>query len=215
MPVKQEMPADESSVPTVPSGQKPLKKTKVKITDFSFANKLEDCRLVRELLRDGGRLIRWESQEKANVISLSALGLNSKVMCMLADHHCSSTSSVKPPSIAFLKAQVGIGLANTKEKQSIRYKKSLKADMSIFYTIYNVYDILLIIWCPFLSACFPWQIWKLRTLLAVPLQPVAIHHDAWNMKKLFPCPFVVLVRIHAATLSRVPIAEFLCHSYTQ
>ena len=140
MPVKQEMPADESSVPTVPSGQKPLKKTKVKITDFSFANKLEDCRLVRELLRDGGRLIRWESQEKANVISLSALGLNSKVMCMLADHHCSSTSSVKPPSIAFLKAQVGIGLANTKEKQSIRYKKSLKADINILlYIMYMTY----------------------------------------------------------------------------
>ena len=114
MPVKQEMPAHESSSPPVPSGQKPLKKTKLKVTDFTFAMKLEDCRLVRELLRDGGRLVRWESQEKANVISLNALGLNSKVMSMLADHHCSSTSTVKPPSIAFLKAQVGIGLAKTK-----------------------------------------------------------------------------------------------------
>ena len=122
MPVKQEMPANESSVQTVPSGQKPLKKTKVKITDFSFATKLEDCRLVRELLRDGGRLIRWESEEKKNVITLSALGLNSKVMCMLADHHCSSTGSVRPPSIAFLKAQVGISVGQHEEKQTIRYK---------------------------------------------------------------------------------------------
>ena len=32
---------------------------------------------------------------------------------------------------------------------------------------------------------FPWQVWKLRNLLALPQDPVAIHHDSWSIKKLF------------------------------
>ena len=38
--------------------------------------------------------------------------------------------------------------------------------------------------CPS-SNIFPWQVWKLRNLLALPQGPVAIHHDSWSIKKLF------------------------------
>lgn len=76
-----------------------------KITDFRLAEKLEDCRFVRDLLRHTGRLIQWANEDVVNVITLEALGLNYRLMVMVADFHCSQTNVVKPPGINFLKAQ--------------------------------------------------------------------------------------------------------------
>ena len=76
-----------------------------KITDFRLAQKLEDCRFVRDLLRHTGRLIQWANEDVVNVITLEALGLNYRLMVMVADFHCSQTNVVKPPGINFLKAQ--------------------------------------------------------------------------------------------------------------
>ena len=79
-----------------------------KIVDFRLAHKMEDTRVIRDLLRNNGKLIQWQSEELTNVITLEALGLNSKVMSVVADFHCSETSVVKPPGINFLKAQARI-----------------------------------------------------------------------------------------------------------
>lgn len=79
-----------------------------KVADFTLAKSMEDSRLVRDVMREHGRLIRWVSEEKKNVISLECLGLNSGVMCLVAAHHCSVTTVVKPPSIDFLKAQATV-----------------------------------------------------------------------------------------------------------
>ena len=76
-----------------------------KITDFRLAEKLEDCPFVRDLLRHTGRLIQWANEDVVNVITLEALGLNYRLMVMVADFHCSQTNVVKPPGINFLKAQ--------------------------------------------------------------------------------------------------------------
>ena len=89
-----------------------------KIGDFTLANRLEDSRLIRELLRDHGRLVRWPSKETVNVFNLSVLGLNSRLMCMIADYHCQQTKKIQPPTIDFLKAQDGGG-----ERVHINQKK--------------------------------------------------------------------------------------------
>ncbi len=79
-----------------------------KIVDFRLAHKMEDTLVIRDLLRHKDRLIQWQNEDLTNVITLEALGLNSKVMTVLADFHCSETSVVKPPAISFLKAQARI-----------------------------------------------------------------------------------------------------------
>ena len=79
-----------------------------KITDFRLAEQLEDSRFVRDLLRQTGRLIQWANEDVANVITLEALGLNYRLMVILANFHCAQSNVVKPPAINFLKAQVRI-----------------------------------------------------------------------------------------------------------
>jgi hypothetical protein len=79
---------------------------RAKIVDFSLAEKWEDSRLVRELLRNQGRLVRWVSEKLINVINLETLGVNSTMMTLVAEHHCAQTKVVKAPAIDFLKAQV-------------------------------------------------------------------------------------------------------------
>lgn len=74
--------------------------------DFGLAQKWEDTRLVRELMRENGRLVRWLSESQVNVINLETLGLNSTLMCTVADYHCRRSSVVKAPGIDFLKSQV-------------------------------------------------------------------------------------------------------------
>lgn len=34
------------------------------------------------------------------------------------------------------------------------------------------------------------KVWKLRSMLSMPVNPVAIHHDSWAVKKFFPMLFV-------------------------
>jgi len=85
---------------------KPSAPKRAKITDFGLANKWEDSRLIRDVLRENGALIKWLSEKQVNIINLETLGLNSTVMCMVADYHCSRTTTVRAPGIDFLKAQV-------------------------------------------------------------------------------------------------------------
>ena len=97
-----------SSVASPVANQQPAKTKRAKITDFGLAQKLEESKLVREVMRSGTHeLIQWPTKETINVISLNALGLNSEVMCIVADYHCSRLNVIKPPNINFLKAQVG------------------------------------------------------------------------------------------------------------
>ena len=81
------------------------KRSKGKVVNFELAHQFEDSRLIRELIREDGRLIRWLSDKHVNIISLETLGLNSTLMTMVADYHCSGTKVIKAPSIDFLKAQ--------------------------------------------------------------------------------------------------------------
>lgn len=85
---------------------KPTPAKRAKICDFGLANQWEDCKHIRELIRDNGALIKWLSDKQINIINLETLGINSTVMCMVADYHCSRTTTVKAPGIDFLKAQV-------------------------------------------------------------------------------------------------------------
>ena len=107
-PVKVEMPgaAVVITIPTPQSSLKPASAKRRKITDFRLASALEDNRAIRELLRSGGRLIKWQNEDLVNVITLDALGLNSTVMCIVAEVHCSQTQVVKPLAINYVKAQV-------------------------------------------------------------------------------------------------------------
>ncbi len=99
-------PASSVATPTVK--EQPAKRKRGKITDFGLASKLEESKLVREIMRSGlQKLIQWPTKETENVISLAALGLNSEVMCIVADYHCSRLDVIRPPNIDFLKAQVG------------------------------------------------------------------------------------------------------------
>ena len=79
---------------------------RARIVDFSLAAKWEDSRLVRELVRNQGRLVCWVSDKLANIINLETLGVNSTVMTLVAEHHCAQTKVVKASAIDFLKAQV-------------------------------------------------------------------------------------------------------------
>ena len=87
-----------------PTKPEPVSK-KRKVIDFRLATKMEDSRCCRDLLRQHGRIIVWQSKDQVNVMSLDALALNHKVMCIVADHHCAETKVVKPPAVNFLKAQ--------------------------------------------------------------------------------------------------------------
>lgn len=66
---------------------------KPKKYDNKLAETLEDSRAVRNLLRGPGKLIVWPSPEKVNVLTLEVLGLNSTVMCIVANYHCSTMST--------------------------------------------------------------------------------------------------------------------------
>lgn len=101
--VKKESVDNKSSQPTKPE---PVSK-KRKVIDFRLASKMEDSRHVRDLLKNNGRVIVWQSPDHVNVMSLDALAMNHQVMCLLADHHCAESKVVKPPAVDFLKAQVG------------------------------------------------------------------------------------------------------------
>ncbi len=101
------MTTSAASVKEVVATETPKAPKRRKITDFRLAEKMEDTRAIREVLRATGQLVQWQSKEVANVITLEALGLNSKLMCVVADFHCSQSKVVKPPAINFLKAQAG------------------------------------------------------------------------------------------------------------
>lgn len=98
MAVKTEPGASSAAASTVK--EQPAKTKRGKITDFGLAQK-------REVMRSGPKeLIQWPTKETINVISLAALGLNSEVMCIVADYHCARLNVIRPPNINFLKAQV-------------------------------------------------------------------------------------------------------------
>jgi len=102
--VKKEV-KEESAVATI--APKPSPK-RAKNCDFGLAEKWDDTKSCRELLRENGKLIRWLSEEQVNVFNLETLGLNSRLMCTVVDYHCSRTTVVKAPPIDFLKAQVRV-----------------------------------------------------------------------------------------------------------
>lgn len=104
--VKKESSSDPPPVATA-SGSSSKASPRAKIVDFGLAEKWEDSRVIRDLLRDNGRLIRWLGEKQINIINLETLGLNSNLMCMVADYHCARSADVKPPRINFLKAQAG------------------------------------------------------------------------------------------------------------
>ena len=95
-----------AAVKSEPVATKPEPASKKRKTiDFRLAEKMEDLRSCRDLLREHGRVIVWQSPDHVNVMSLDALALNHKVMCLVADHHCAQSKVVKPPAVDFLKAQ--------------------------------------------------------------------------------------------------------------
>ena len=99
--VKKEDTSGCSGAPKDPT----TKRGKAKVVNFELAHRFEDSRLIRELVRENGRLIRWLSEKHINIINLETLGLNSRLMCTVADYHCSGTTVIKAPTIDFLKAQ--------------------------------------------------------------------------------------------------------------
>lgn len=100
--VKKEDAGGSSGVPK----DSTTKRGKGKVVDFELAHRFEDSRLIRELVRENGRLIRWLSEKHVNIINLETLGLNSTLMKLVVDYHCSGTKVIKAPGIDFLKAQV-------------------------------------------------------------------------------------------------------------
>ena len=104
--VKKESGGDPGVSPVVATATPKSSTKRAKALDFGLAEQWEDCRLIRDLVRDNGRLIRWLSDEQVNVINLETLGLNSTLMCTVADYHCQRSSVVKAPSIDFIKSQV-------------------------------------------------------------------------------------------------------------
>ena len=103
--VKEEVKKEESAGSTL--APKPSPK-RAKTYDFGLAEKWDDNKACRELLRENGKLVRWLSEEQVNVFNLETLGLNSKLMCTVVEYHCSRTTVVKAPGIDFLKAQVRV-----------------------------------------------------------------------------------------------------------
>ena len=88
---------------------KPEKVKKEKVMDYTLASLLEECRAARHNIRDTGNIIRWPSKETENIPSLEVVGLNSTILQVIADFHCSKVKQLKAPRINFLKAQVGVG----------------------------------------------------------------------------------------------------------
>lgn len=103
--VKREMGSDDAPAGKAGNKSKTPPAKRSKVLDFGLAEKWEDSRLVRGLLRENKRLICWLSEKQVGVITLETLGRNSGLMCMVAEYHCSRTTTVKPPAIDFLKAQ--------------------------------------------------------------------------------------------------------------
>lgn len=104
--VKKEPVVSHQGATPAPNHPDPSPKRR-KVTDFRLAEKMEDTKTLREVLRATGRLVQWQNSDLVNVITLEALGLNSKLMSVVADFHCSQTQVVKPPGINFLKSQAG------------------------------------------------------------------------------------------------------------
>ena len=100
-PVSVKKEASESD-PKVGEVKKPKRE---KVVDFRLAEMLENSRHIRGLLRDGGRLVRWKSEEHVNIINLEALGINSILLQIVASYHCVESKTVKAPRINLLKAQ--------------------------------------------------------------------------------------------------------------
>ena len=129
--VKKEIGGDpgESPVVAVPTPKSSAKRAKA--LDFGLAEKWEDSRLIRDLVRENGRLVRWLSEEQINVINLETLGINSTLLCTVADFHCQRSSVVKAPSIDFLKSQVR-GKKRVVEIQGLQVCPKLMFSFTIF-----------------------------------------------------------------------------------
>lgn len=91
-----------------PDGTDTKAKAKKVKYDFRLAETWENTRLIRSLVRERKQLVVWPSAKQENLISLEALGTNSRSMCVLARHWCETNTVVKAPSVAYLKAQVGL-----------------------------------------------------------------------------------------------------------
>ena len=75
-------------------------------TDMCLASMWEQDQDVRFYLRQEGALIRWAKPSQMGVINLGCLGLNHRVMSIVADWHCPVSKTRKAPYIAVIKQQV-------------------------------------------------------------------------------------------------------------
>ena len=73
-----------------------------------LAEALEDCRAVREIFRSRKSLLGWKTADRAGLPSLSALGFNTRVMCLFAKVYCSKMETVKAPPIQWIRKEVGV-----------------------------------------------------------------------------------------------------------
>ena len=73
----------------------------------SLASMWEKDQDVRFFLRREGALIRWPKPSQMGVVNLACLGLNHRVMSIVADWHCPHALKCKSPPVALIKAQVG------------------------------------------------------------------------------------------------------------
>ena len=71
----------------------------------SLADAWEQDADVRHFLRAEGALIRWTKRETIGVVSLATLGLNHKVLSIVADWHCPHAAKCKAPAVALIKQQ--------------------------------------------------------------------------------------------------------------
>lgn len=68
----------------------------------------EDCRQIRERLRDnGGRLVQWPSAELVNKPTMAGIAMNCHALRILAAWWCPQQKKAKSPSVHELKKQVG------------------------------------------------------------------------------------------------------------
>ena len=60
---------------------------------------------VRHLLRNEGALIRWRKPECVGVVSLPTLGLNHRVLSIVADWHCPGAAKCKSPPVGVIRKE--------------------------------------------------------------------------------------------------------------
>ena len=74
----------------------------------SLADLWEQDRDVRHFLRGEDALIRWPKASAVGIVNLATLGLNHKVLSLVAEWHCPRAVKLGPPSVKHLKAEARV-----------------------------------------------------------------------------------------------------------